>query len=265
MDKGKFIGLVIVCGMIGAAEASVVLLQDDFTSSSVTTDSSRLYESDLDGGWNGASTGGGSAWQVTGGIMQNASISGSGNYPTYMPAEGAIGQLFSTGGKGLSDEDKIQVSFDYSVSSGDVLYVQFWGYTGTIGTSDRVGNTESRYGMGNEESFTSLDAFNMLDGATTGFGGSGGAFFTISGGLDGVSGTYTTTVDLGTLGISGVDEVADLSTFMFGVGKDEDGLVGTNSNITNIDNLSVTAVPEPSAAALLGLGSLSLILRRRRS
>jgi hypothetical protein len=31
-----------------------------------------------------------------------------------------------------------------------------------------------------------------------------------------------------------------------------------------LDNLNVTSVPEPSSAALLGLGGLALMLRRRK-
>lgn len=37
-----------------------------------------------------------------------------------------------------------------------------------------------------------------------------------------------------------------------------------NHNQTIIDNVSVTAVPEPSSTALLGLGGIALILRRRK-
>ncbi|MEZ7957082.1 MAG: PEP-CTERM sorting domain-containing protein [Rubritalea sp.] len=42
--------------------------------------------------------------------------------------------------------------------------------------------------------------------------------------------------------------------------QEEDGLAGT----TSIDNFSITAVPEPSSTALLGLGGLALIMRRRK-
>ncbi|MCP5536902.1 MAG: PEP-CTERM sorting domain-containing protein [Akkermansiaceae bacterium] len=39
---------------------------------------------------------------------------------------------------------------------------------------------------------------------------------------------------------------------------------GANPNTALIDGVSITAVPEPSSAALLGLGGLALILRRRK-
>ncbi len=38
----------------------------------------------------------------------------------------------------------------------------------------------------------------------------------------------------------------------------------TGSDSFNVDNIVVSAVPEPSSAALLGLGGLALILRRRK-
>ncbi|NWK57339.1 PEP-CTERM sorting domain-containing protein [Verrucomicrobiaceae bacterium N1E253] len=38
---------------------------------------------------------------------------------------------------------------------------------------------------------------------------------------------------------------------------------GANSRHVAIDNISIVAIPEPTSAALLGLGGLSLILRRR--
>ena len=39
---------------------------------------------------------------------------------------------------------------------------------------------------------------------------------------------------------------------------------GVNSSQLGLDNVSVNEVPEPSSAALLGLGGLALILRRRK-
>ncbi|NWK55676.1 PEP-CTERM sorting domain-containing protein [Verrucomicrobiaceae bacterium N1E253] len=39
---------------------------------------------------------------------------------------------------------------------------------------------------------------------------------------------------------------------------------GVNINTVLVDNITITAVPEPSSAALLGLGGLTLILRRRK-
>ena len=39
---------------------------------------------------------------------------------------------------------------------------------------------------------------------------------------------------------------------------------GTNGGFTNVDSIAFQNVPEPSAAALLGLGGLALLRRRRK-
>ncbi|BDS05808.1 hypothetical protein NT6N_08480 [Oceaniferula spumae] len=63
--------------------------------------------------------------------------------------------------------------------------------------------------------------------------------------------------------------VANGSTQTFGVfGRDADGGTftngGTGASQINGIQLRITAIPEPSSAALLGLGGLALILRRRK-
>ncbi len=40
--------------------------------------------------------------------------------------------------------------------------------------------------------------------------------------------------------------------------------IPTSGNQVGIDNISLDAVPEPTTTALLGLGGLALILRRRK-
>ncbi len=51
---------------------------------------------------------------------------------------------------------------------------------------------------------------------------------------------------------------------------DDDGVasarfkVGSESGTYDVDSLTLTQVPEPSSTALLGLGGLALILRRRK-
>lgn len=52
-----------------------------------------------------------------------------------------------------------------------------------------------------------------------------------------------------------INQVGDVKVRLF---------LGNGSGGVSIDDVSVTAVPEPSSAALLGLGGLALILRRRK-
>lgn len=76
------------------------------------------------------------------------------------------------------------------------------------------------------------------------------------------SGTYNTTIDVASLGISGLTDVSDFDYLQVVFARD----AGSGSGVT-IDNLllQTASVPEPSSAALLGLGAVTLLMRRKRS
>ncbi|MEM7453505.1 MAG: PEP-CTERM sorting domain-containing protein [Planctomycetota bacterium] len=249
-----------VTGLLFTSNASADLIIDDFSSGSVstTTDGFRLRHNNIDGGWQAARQGGGSAWMVSGGTLQNSSTVNTNGYPNYIPGEAPVAQGISLAGLGITPgATEIFVDFDYDVAAGDTLYVTLWGYTGTFdpGTSTIYANLEARYGLSNNEGSSTLDAFNLLDGATTGFGGTTNPFATLTG-----SGSFSGTIDLTALAIPGVTEVSDLTVISLGFGKMEDGLAGT----TSIDNLSLTTIPEPSSIALIGMTVLGIAARRRR-
>ena len=97
--------------------------------------------------------------------------------------------------------------------------------------------------------------FNLLDGATSGFGGTASAVGVLTG-----SGTFDGDYFLPSLGIPGVSNAADIDFFSLGFSKLEDGLAGT----TSIDNLSFsTSIPEPSSLILILLGGVFLLGRQR--
>lgn len=250
-----------VVGLFLPSSASAyVLLVDDFSSGTTTPDF-RVYENKIDLGWHKAIGYGAvmpSEWDISGGNLSNAStVSGSG-YPTTQPSEAPVGQILSNA---LSSDpaSSLTISFDYDVAPGDTLYAHFWGYTGTATGTGFVSNIEAgTNGAANDGQGgggSTLQSFNLTDGAASGFGSTASS---ISGALTG-SGQSTTIIDIPALGIPGVSTLSDLDYFYIGFAKNEDGLAGT----TSIDNL-VIRVPEPSRTVLLGLGLGVVCLTRKR-
>ena len=78
-----------------------------------------------------------------------------------------------------------------------------------------------------------------------------------------VSGTENNLVFTGTSHIHAY--TVDASSFITGAAGEELRLeISRAGGVVIIDDVSITVVPEPSSAALLGLGGLALMLRRRK-
>jgi uncharacterized membrane protein len=249
---------------LGATLGITYHIGDTFESGAVNKTTNRIRTSQIDSGlWYGVLPYGGNGntgtdWEITGGVIQNDSTTPGTGYPSNAEAESPIWKFFSN--TATAGEEYMTLSFDYSVATGDKLFVHLWGYTGTAEANNIVSNPEAAFNgsANNGEGGTVMDAFNLLDGATSGFGGAGTA---LSGELTG-SGTFSTgRIKIADLGIAGVTDVSGFSNFLINIAKDEDGLAGT----TTIDNFRIiSVVPEPSSTALLGLGLGSLLLRRKR-
>jgi hypothetical protein len=238
----KLLGLTALTLLFaGLNSQAVVLLEDDFSSGSITP-TARAYESQIDSGWvkaQGYSDVVASAWAIGDGVVSNASTVAATGYKLSTAAESPLTQVFSNT---ANSDSHLRFSVDYSVASGDTLYVHLWGYTGVVVTaSGWVSNMEggANGNVSNDEgsSGSGLNAFNLKDGATTGFGGAGTA---ISGELTG-SGTVEVVINIASLGISGVKTAGDFTYYLIGIGKDEDGTAGT----TSVDNLSLISEMNP--------------------
>ncbi|MGJ8673368.1 PEP-CTERM sorting domain-containing protein [Rubritalea sp.] len=124
-----------------------------------------------------------------------------------------------------------------------------------------------------------VDAADITNGT---IGSISGSFRDLAGGTTGVSAgsitanIYQNTTEIfgatgsagrltqvdGTFNITGLT-VAEGDTFSFVVGRNGH-YGGDETALTGTIDLATAAVPEPSSAALAGLGALSLLLRRRR-
>ena len=244
-----------------SSQAATLIYSDTFDAASTPGSQFRIYENTINDGWQKAHAGGnvGSEWTISGGVASNSSALAATSYPNSKAAEAPLYNFFSGAG---TTETHINISFDYSVASGDKLYAHLWGMTGISDDDGQIvsniegsanGNVTLNATAGDTDELTT---YNLKDGAASGFGAASTA---LSGELTG-TGTYSKTFSISGLGIAGVTTAADLDYYLIQFAQEEDGLAGT----TSIDNFSITAVPEPSSTALLGLGGLALIMRRRK-
>lgn len=159
----------------------------------------------------------------------------------------ALGSQYNWGGGNISNGSTLTYTFDTVASPGGYVINEinfFTGWRGPNGDRHRMANFDVAYA-------TVASPLNFSNVIIT--GGSGG-FFTQNA-LDGGSttGRYGV-VDNGSAALA--TGVAAIRISFVSV---ENGAIG----MSEIDILG-TAIPEPSSAALLGLGGLALILRRRK-
>ena len=249
--KTKITSLILaeILGTSLASQAAVTLIDDDFSSS--TAENSRFNKPDIDTDtWVGSG-----GWSVSGGALTSAATTGQSTH--------LINSVSST----ATYLDKVTLSFDYSVGAGSTLYFYSTLFTGEADSSmaARTSKTDGTYWAND---------FNSQWG-TAPFKGFAGPEYNISGGgvggsntanavtsfVGGTSGTFSQTYDISGFG-GGDFSIADVSNVLavFTVNADAVG-----DGAISIDNFNMTAVPEPSSSALLGLGGLALMLRRKRS
>jgi hypothetical protein len=226
---------------------AAVILVDDFTSTSVDSHSGggRLIEDEINEGWD---KNGSSSWEIAGGVLTNSNTDGA------VASEGGVAQVFSYGADANTE---VTLSFDYTLATGDKLYVHLWGIDGTYDPiSSQIVNhavTDGTMTWSNQDE--AVEAYNFSTGLSP-----NGNTATAFGSLTGI-GTYSTTINIASLGVAGVANAGDFEYYMLGFARDVGGTPGT----TSIDNLSFTSVPEPSTYAMLtGLTALVFVILRRR-
>lgn len=247
----------------GQASAATLLFLDNFNTASlgngnfnndIATDQSgtaatKTYTTVLGGGWDGAyQRGNGGTWLMyagTGGFG-SSNMRGSLNYDIAAAANTLSSAL--------------QISFNMTVSNpnGDSWSSFTVGDQNPFVTAGTVGFGSIFRDSGNTTQFSNGGAVGgsatftdgqMITFVLSDFDGSGSAFN--SDGETDVVKMYVGNTLTNTFTGLNLDAADQFISFH------------ANNVVANIDNLSITAIPEPSAALLGGLGLLALLRRRR--
>lgn len=258
-----------MAGLTAGANAATLLFSDNFdtvgnldggdtfnTPASLAADQSgsaatQTYTTVLGGGWGGAyQRGNGGTWLLyagTGGFG-SSSMQGSLNYDIAAAANGLSSAL--------------EISFNMSVTNG-VTADDWTSFTignqnpfvnaGTVGFGalfrDNGATQQFSNGpeIGSSATFTDGQLITFIISDASG----GGSAFSDSNGANDIVKMYVNgslTNEFTGLNLDATDQFISFHA---------------NNTVANIDNLSITAIPEPSAALLGGLGLLALLRRKR--
>lgn len=228
--------ICLVSAWIMAVPVYANLITDNFTSSTISYDAVRLKESDINNGWqanSNAQAGQGypqSAWTISGGTLSNASAENNSG------GEGGVAQVISVTGDGTD----LILSFDYSNTGNDMLYVHLWGFTGILsGDDDNIGNFQANNGhyYNNAEDVDgvgNVNTYNLKDGSNPAGGSPANALASLTG-----SGRYSITIPLADLGIAGVTKLSDFGYLSLAFTRN----AGSSPGTTGIDNLELRYEP----------------------
>eukprot|EP00903_Cladosiphon_okamuranus_P003642 g3640.t1 len=244
-----------------ARAAATVLYTNDFSTGS-TSSSVRLYENSTDGTWytdGTTNSGEPSLWQISGGTLNNPATYDASARDKPNEGLAAMGISVTTTDTSLTS---VTLSFNYSIGTGTTLYFHAVGLQNLAtkaNTNPQIFNTQAINGSTQdgqrEDNYTDISLFDGSDP-------SGAA--TDAQALTG-TGVFTGTYDISAFsssGSTGITSVADLDFIAVAFGANVTDYTGDGAY--SIDNFTITAVPEPSATALLGLAGLAFAARRRR-
>lgn len=197
-----------------------------------------LNDDSIDGLWHGNAT----DWSISTNVLTHQ---GAG--------EGLVGQMVESTDSGSI----LKLSFDYNVGAGNTIYVHLRGFDATAANPSWSVNTWATVGNAWDTNVNGV-TYNLHDGLlSTDSGSTNSGDF---GEAVSFTGNGTAVLDIDLSGYA-VSDAADYEYLMLGFAVN----VSNGANASTISNVNLSvAVPEPSSAALLGLGGLALILRRRR-
>jgi len=251
--------------MTGVSSADVILIDDNFTGSSITNNGRLRLNHAGDGSGDDWIKNANSLWSTAGGNLSNAGTTAG------VPAEGGIGQLYT-----VTTTDttltQLRFEFDYDVGTGSTLFFHATGLTenGSPGANEILSNTGAQNGNVQNQAETDFADINLLTGTDPNGTASNAVSFAA-----GTSGTFDVTFDLsgynwsadeapGVTGLLGDITSLDFLSLMFASNVTD----RTGAGAISIDNFRVTAVqgvavPEPSSVFTL-LGTIIMLIVRGR-
>lgn len=258
------------------AAAMVTLIDADFTSGTISTNA-RIRTDQANGNfWTDNNPA--SDWSITGGVMSNAATS-----PDSSVSEGALSQVIATSSL-ANDLTSLSLAFDYAVGATATLKLALVGYTLNVQDGQSATNTllmnngTPNGGIQNDtQAELRYGDINLLTGADMTQSITNDLTF-----ASGTSGSHSITIDLSsyawhadeaagaspanTPGLSGnISSIADFDYVVLLFVNDLNANPGaTPTTLDNIQLEVAAVVPEPSSAGLFALGSLALLLRRRK-
>lgn len=260
MNYKHIIGAVALSTATTTA-AGITLIDDDFSSTSLSKDSTLTRNSS---GWHAQST---SSWQqgTTNQWMHNISNTGG------VTSDGALATAVSLSGLGLTNEKVLEVNFSFASwdgSTNDNIYVHLWGLKNVAPTDLKLANLNAQNGsMWASAVNNGFDVYNLGTGVkmtTDGDGSAANAAIKLENQTptpdQSVANAihFSTTFDLGGYDLNTIDSYDYL---VMGFARNPG--VGTGNKFALFD-VQVSAVPEPSTAALISIGAISLTMRRKR-
>lgn len=271
MKTTKIIGMTLA---LAASSQAAVLFETDFGSSAITG----FTTADLDG----TTTDGAGTWTEVMNNINTKNIVGNGTGAGFATGATDFAVLVDEGGAGGNSQFTSLTATlgggPHSFTSGEAIEVQFdmaYSRSGAnkilsmigFGTGTQASTQVFRmdWNLGGTVALTASGAGETLDfGAYPGFASATAAY------QPGVMQTFNITLDGSTL-TYGAEGLASQSTTVLNsqvqLSSVRWAITGTGNGQNQgfwLDNVSVETVPEPSSAALLGLGGFALILRRRK-
>ncbi|VGO18582.1 hypothetical protein [Pontiella sulfatireligans] len=151
---------------------------------------------------------------------------------------------------GAETGNKLVVSFDFIAAAGTEIGVSLFGWAGDAsGLADNAKIMDSRTSLRINQ-FSGMTDYDLLTGNT---GNNPTTATTLTQTLDGVSQTHSFSINL-----TGISDISDLDYFGINLAGDyADAAV-------QIDNVSVTAIPEPAVLSIVLASGIGILFLKRR-